>query len=87
MADIDNFKAINDTWGHAVGDDVIKAMVEASRAVLRTTDLFGRLGGEEFGIILPDVDREAARVLSPSGSARPWPGSRSAAVKPPSGLP
>ncbi len=64
MADIDNFKAINDTWGHAVGDDVIKAMVEASRAVLRTTDLFGRLGGEEFGIILPDVDREAARFIA-----------------------
>jgi diguanylate cyclase (GGDEF)-like protein/PAS domain S-box-containing protein len=64
MVDIDAFKAINDSWGHAAGDEVLKAMVESSRAVLRTTDLFGRLGGEEFGIVLTDVDRLALEAIA-----------------------
>ena len=64
MVDVDKFKSINDTWGHAVGDEVLLAMVQASRTVLRSTDLFGRLGGEEFGIVLPDVDRRAALFIA-----------------------
>lgn len=64
MVDIDAFKAINDSWGHAAGDAVLTAMVESSRAVLRTTDLFGRLGGEEFGIVLAGVDRLALEAIA-----------------------
>ena len=64
MVDIDNFKAINDTWGHGGGDEVLKAMVETSRVILRSSDLFGRLGGEEFGLVLTDVGREEGVVIA-----------------------
>lgn len=60
MIDIDRFKSINDTHGHAVGDAVLKAMVAEALAVLRTTDLLGRLGGEEFAILLPQTPPAAA---------------------------
>lgn len=64
MVDIDNFKVVNDTWGHGAGDEVLRAMVETSRSILRSTDLFGRLGGEEFGIVLTDVGPEEALVVA-----------------------
>lgn len=51
--DIDRFKTVNDENGHAAGDLVLKQTVEASRAQLRKSDIFGRLGGEEFAILLP----------------------------------
>ncbi|MBP0438670.1 sensor domain-containing diguanylate cyclase [Tianweitania sediminis] len=58
--DIDHFKQINDTHGHAAGDAVLKAVATASSRALRTTDLIGRLGGEEFAALLPSTDRRGA---------------------------
>jgi diguanylate cyclase (GGDEF)-like protein/PAS domain S-box-containing protein/hemerythrin-like metal-binding protein len=52
MLDIDHFKQINDTFGHAVGDDALRRMAAACRSGLRAIDLFGRIGGEEFGVLL-----------------------------------
>ncbi|WP_185827567.1 sensor domain-containing diguanylate cyclase [Halomonas nitroreducens] len=63
MLDLDHFKRINDHWGHATGDEVLKAFCDTVRDSLREVDLLGRLGGEEFAVLLPDTDREgAARV-------------------------
>lgn len=61
MLDIDHFKSVNDRYGHQTGDDVIKAVASTCKKQLRAGDLFGRLGGEEFAIILPHVGREGAR--------------------------
>lgn len=54
--DLDHFKTINDTHGHASGDDVLAAVSEICRELLRKSDLLGRLGGEEFAILLPQTD-------------------------------
>ncbi len=56
MIDLDNFKSINDTWGHQAGDKVIKAMSQLLKQRLRISDLMGRYGGEEFMLVLPDTD-------------------------------
>jgi two-component system, cell cycle response regulator len=62
MFDLDRFKAVNDRHGHAVGDAVIKKFCEVAAAALRPTDLFGRMGGEEFAVVLPRSSIEAACV-------------------------
>jgi diguanylate cyclase (GGDEF)-like protein len=64
LIDLDHFKVINDTHGHSVGDHVLKRAVAACQAHLRSSDIFGRLGGEEFGIVLPDcpIDKALSRV-------------------------
>lgn len=64
MLDIDHFKAINDTYGHAVGDTVLTAIAARCRAQLRGNDLFGRLGGEEFAILLPQTGSDGAMVVA-----------------------
>lgn len=60
MLDIDHFKSVNDTYGHTVGDDVIRAVSDALRGQLRETDIAGRYGGEEFGVILTNTNGEGA---------------------------
>lgn len=64
MLDIDHFKAINDTWGHESGDAVLKAVAKGIQNELRTTDLFGRIGGEEFAIALPETDHPTAIMIA-----------------------
>lgn len=60
MIDIDHFKKINDCFGHETGDRALKAITAQCQKNLRETDLFGRLGGEEFAVLLPETDREHA---------------------------
>lgn len=59
--DIDHFKSVNDTWGHDAGDDVIKHLVTVLQHSLRNIDILGRVGGEEFAILLPETTLEGAR--------------------------
>ena len=63
MIDVDHFKKINDTFGHNAGDKVLKILVSQSINILRDTDLFGRVGGEEFAVILPETDVETAMEI------------------------
>ncbi|WP_090365505.1 tetratricopeptide repeat-containing diguanylate cyclase [Ferrimonas sediminum] len=62
--DLDLFKRVNDTFGHAVGDWVLKTVSSVVRTSIRDKDILGRLGGEEFVICLPNTDIEQARQLS-----------------------
>lgn len=63
MLDVDHFKLVNDEHGHPVGDEVLRSIGAALRASVRSYDIVGRTGGEEFGVLLPDTCREvAARV-------------------------
>ncbi|MBD8879155.1 GGDEF domain-containing protein [Rhodanobacter sp. 7MK24] len=62
--DLDHFKRINDSHGHATGDQVLRRVVDACRQHLRTADLFGRLGGEEFGILLVDCSSEQGVAIA-----------------------
>ena len=62
MFDLDRFKAINDAHGHGAGDTVIRTFCEISAAALRPSDVFGRMGGEEFAVALPGSSIEAAQV-------------------------
>ncbi len=64
LIDLDHFKRVNDKFGHAAGDAVLRRTVQACQAHLRSIDIMGRLGGEEFGIVLPDCDPERARNLA-----------------------
>lgn len=59
MMDLDEFKPINDTWGHLVGDEALKAVVAAVRSCVRDTDAVVRYGGDEFLLVFPGITREA----------------------------
>lgn len=64
IADLDHFKSVNDTYGHAAGDAVLCAAVQAIKRVVGDQGYVARLGGEEFGIWLPDMDPMAGRRLA-----------------------
>jgi diguanylate cyclase (GGDEF)-like protein len=64
MFDVDNFKAINDTYGHIAGDTILRRMVDAIHEQLRTSDHFIRFGGEEFIVVLPGIDVAAGASLA-----------------------
>ncbi|MEE2977489.1 MAG: GGDEF domain-containing protein [Pseudomonadota bacterium] len=64
ILDLDHFKRINDTLGHAAGDAVLRAFVQMAQAQLRPTDVLGRIGGEEFALLLPDTDSSSAMHLA-----------------------
>jgi len=64
MLDIDRFKTINDTYGHEIGDHVLTHMAHLMQETMRTSDLLGRWGGEEFLLILPQTDLEGALLMA-----------------------
>ena len=64
MIDIDHFKPINDTYGHAVGDTIIQGVVKRALECLRQSDSIGRVGGEEFAVLLPETALAAARDVA-----------------------
>lgn len=64
LMDVDHFKAVNDTHGHLVGDEVLKAVADAIRAAVRETDFIARYGGEEFGVILPKTHLAGALTVA-----------------------
>ncbi|MDJ1159335.1 sensor domain-containing diguanylate cyclase [Chelatococcus sp. SYSU_G07232] len=64
MVDMDHFKRINDTWGHEVGDLVLRAFADLCRRTLRDSDVVARFGGEEFVLLLPEADRASALAVA-----------------------
>jgi diguanylate cyclase (GGDEF)-like protein len=64
MLDLDEFKEINDTLGHAVGDQVLRVVGERISSCLREVDLAGRVGGEEFALVLPETTQDAAAEVA-----------------------
>jgi diguanylate cyclase (GGDEF)-like protein len=64
FVDVDHFKTINDTWGHRAGDAVLRGVAQVLRANLRSADLLGRYGGEEFLLVLGETNPEEARLLA-----------------------
>ena len=64
MLDLDHFKDVNDSYGHPTGDQVLKSLVQTVKGVLRETDVVGRIGGEEFAVLLPNTTQEGGCALA-----------------------
>jgi diguanylate cyclase (GGDEF)-like protein len=64
IIDADNFKAVNDRFGHDTGDEALVTIASSIKSMLRTPDLVGRLGGEEFGVFLPGATGEQATIVA-----------------------
>jgi diguanylate cyclase (GGDEF)-like protein len=64
LIDLDHFKSINDRFGHAVGDSVLQVFAATAKSVMRSEDLVGRLGGEEFAAVLYNINRDKAAALA-----------------------
>jgi diguanylate cyclase (GGDEF)-like protein len=64
IVDLDHFKAVNDSHGHQAGDTVLRGFVDIARQALRDWDFIGRLGGEEFGVLLPETDAQQALLAA-----------------------
>jgi len=64
MLDIDHFKAVNDRYGHAVGDEALKAVANACLEGKRKSDTVGRIGGEEFAVLLPETSLSRAKIVA-----------------------
>ena len=62
--DADNFKTINDQWGHQAGDEVLRRIAETMKNYLRITDIIARLGGDEFAVLLPETPPDAAQIAA-----------------------
>ena len=63
IIDVDHFKNINDSFGHPIGDEALKLLAKVFRRILRKNDLVGRIGGEEFGILLPDTSLAEGQII------------------------
>jgi diguanylate cyclase (GGDEF)-like protein len=74
--DVDHFKRINDTWGHAAGDDTLAALGELLPRLVRASDTVSRVGGEEFGVLLPDCPAPQARARADALRSEVWAASR-----------
>lgn len=64
LIDLDHFKRVNDTWGHSAGDDALRHFVAVSQRCMRVQDTMGRLGGEEFAVLLPRASVEQAQGVA-----------------------
>ena len=64
MLDVDHFKRVNDTWGHAAGDEVLREIARRIETQVRASDIAARYGGEEFVVILPNIDKESGALLA-----------------------
>ena len=64
MLDLDNLKDINDTYGHHIGDEAIRVLAQELQRAVRATDTCGRLGGDEFGVAMPEADERDARDIA-----------------------
>src|SRR5205085_4986425 len=62
--DLDNFKYVNDTYGHGAGDEVLQRVARLLEGRLRRTDILARLGGDEFAVLVPEADEDHARQLA-----------------------